>query len=65
MRKIRVGYLPLYIKLYDDNGQDRSPLVEHMNKLISALNERGLEIYPAEELCHPMSLTAPYSASTI
>lgn len=51
MRKIRVGYLPLYIKLYDDNGQDRSPLVEHMNKLISALNERGLDVYPAEELC--------------
>ena len=51
MRKIRVGYLPLYIKLYDDNGQDRSPLVEHMNKLISALSERGLDVYPAEELC--------------
>ena len=51
MRKIRVGYLPFYIKLYDDNGQDRSPLVEHMEKLIAALRERGLEVFPAKELC--------------
>ncbi len=51
MKNIRVGYLPLYIKLYDDNGQDRTPLVEHMEKLIAMLRERGLEVFPAEELC--------------
>lgn len=51
MRKIRVGYLPLYIKLYDDNGQDRTPLVEYMEKLISILEEKGLEVIPAEEIC--------------
>lgn len=51
MKKIKVGYLPFYIKLYDDNGQDRTPLVEHMQKLISMLEEKGLEVIPAEEIC--------------
>lgn len=51
MKKIKVGYLPFYIKLYDDNGQDRTPLVEHMNKLISMLEEKGLEVIPAPQIC--------------
>ena len=51
MKKIKVGYLPFYIKLYDDNGQDRTPLVNHMEMLISMLEERGLEVVPAEEVC--------------
>ena len=51
MRKIRVGYLPFYIKLYDDNGQDRTPLIEYMDQLIAMLKEKGLEVIPAEEVC--------------
>ncbi len=51
MQKIRVGYLPFYIKLYDDNNQDRTPLVSHMEKLIAMLEEKGLEVIPAPEVC--------------
>ena len=32
MKKIKVGYLPLYIKLYDDsNAHYRDPMVNYMN----------------------------------
>ena len=51
MKKIRVGYLPFYIKLYDDNNQDRTPLINHMSKLIAQLEEQGLEVVQAEEVC--------------
>ena len=31
MKKIKVGYLPLYIKLYDDsNPHYRDPMVDYM-----------------------------------
>lgn len=51
MKKIRVGYLPLYIKLYDDNGQDRSPLVSYMKNLITLLEQQGIEVIPAQQIC--------------
>lgn len=51
MKKIKVGYLPLYIKLYDDSGSDRTVVVNHMNKLIAALEQAGLEVVQADEVC--------------
>lgn len=48
MEKIKIGYLPLYIKLYDDsNPHYRDPMVEHMNMMISMLESQGLEIIKA------------------
>lgn len=52
MKKIRVGYLPFYIKLYDDsNAEWRVPVVNYMNKLIAMIEERGFEVVPADEIC--------------
>jgi uncharacterized caspase-like protein len=49
MRKIKVGYLPLYIKLYDDANPDtRKPLVAYMETLISMLESQGLEVVRAD-----------------
>ena len=49
MQKIKVGYLPLYIKLYDDDNPDtRKPLVAYMETLISMLESQGLEIVRAD-----------------
>ena len=40
--KIKVGYLPLYIKLYDDNNpENRKPRAAYMEKLISMLESQG------------------------
>lgn len=51
MGKLKVGYLPLYIKLYDDNNQDRTPLVSYMETLIEKLENEGLEIVRTPDLC--------------
>lgn len=52
MKKIKVGYLPLYIKLYDDsNAAWREPVVRYMNKLIGMIEARGFEVVPADEVC--------------
>ena len=52
MNKIKVGYLPLYIKLYDDSDPHlRDPMVEYMNTLVSMLEAQGLEIVMADEVC--------------
>ena len=49
MKKIKVGYLPLYIKLYDDSDPHyRDPMVAHMHLLVSMLEEQGLEIVLAD-----------------
>lgn len=49
MSNIKVGYLPLYIKLYDDsNPHYRDPMVKHMRTLISMLESEGLEIVEAD-----------------
>lgn len=46
--KLKVGYLPLYIKLYDDDDPHmRDPMVAYMEHLISELSARGLEITAA------------------
>lgn len=42
---IKVGYLPLYIKLYDDeNPAWRDPMVANMERIIRELKNRGLEV---------------------
>ena len=52
MKKIKVGYLPLYIKLYDDSNEKwRDPVVRYMTKLIGMIEERGFEVVPADEVC--------------
>ena len=52
MKKIKIGYLPLYIKLYDDsNPESRNPLVAYMNTLISMIESQGIEVVKADEVC--------------
>ena len=51
MKKIKVAYLPLYIKLYDDFGTDRSYYEMYMNKLVTMLEEKNIEIVMADEVC--------------
>ena len=49
MSKIRVGYLPLYIKLYDDsNPKTREPLEKYMHTLISMIEGEDIEVIPAD-----------------
>lgn len=47
MKKIKVGLLPLYIKLYDDNGVNRTLLDEFYQLAIEKLEKAGLEIIDA------------------
>ena len=51
--KIKVGFLPLYIKLYDDmNGpQKRVPMEKYMNTAISMLESFGIEVVMADQVC--------------
>ena len=52
MKKIRVGYLPLYIKLYDDADPHwRDPMVSCMNTLIAMVESQGIEVVRADEVC--------------
>lgn len=52
MKKLKVGYLPFYIKLYDDsNIKWREPVVAYMNKLIKMIEKQGIEVVPADEVC--------------
>ena len=52
MEKIKVGYLPLYIKLYDDSDPHyRDPMVKYMHTLVSMLEDKGLEVVMADEVC--------------
>ena len=49
MKKMKVGYLPLYIKLYDDDDPHyRDPMVEHMEKILPMLEDNDLEIVRAD-----------------
>ena len=46
MKKIKIGVLPLYIKLYDDCGLDiRDRLEAFLEKLCRRFEELGFEIY--------------------
>lgn len=45
---IKIGYLPLYIKLYDDsNPHYRDPMVKHMQAMMDMLETEGFEIVTA------------------
>ena len=68
MKKIKVGYLPLYIKLYDDsNPHYRDPMVDYMHMLIKMLESQGLEVVLADEVCRRSSTTpaSPPSSRSI
>ncbi len=46
---IKIGYLPLYIKLYDDSNPNyRDPMVEHMQTMVSMLECQGLTVVVAD-----------------
>ncbi len=48
MDKIKVGYLPLYIKLYDDSDPaKRNPMVSYMETMHAMLESQGLELVKA------------------
>ncbi|MEA4965253.1 MAG: hypothetical protein VB055_05470 [Oscillospiraceae bacterium] len=52
MKKIKVGYLPLYIKLYDDsNAHYRDPMVNYMNMMVGMIESQGIEVVMADEVC--------------
>lgn len=52
INKIRVGYLPLYIKLYDDsNPHYRDPMVAYKDMLVKMLESQNIEIVEADEVC--------------
>ena len=52
IKKIKVGYLPLYIKLYDDsNPHYRDPMVDYMNMLVKMLESQNIEVVMADEVC--------------
>lgn len=49
MNKIKAGYLPLYIKLYDDtDAWLRGPLEAYMETLVSMLKSNGVEVIQAD-----------------
>ena len=50
MKKIKIGFLPLYIKLYDDSGSGaraRPRLEPFYEKLAEMLEAEGLEVIRA------------------
>lgn len=53
MKQIKVGFLPLYIQLYDDNMTPdyRAPMEQYMNTVIQMLKDQGLQVIPAEAVC--------------
>ena len=52
MDKIRIGYLPLYIKLYDDSEPEaREPMVAYTRKLIGMLEAKGFEVVVPGDIC--------------
>ena len=52
MKKIKVGYLPLYIKLYDDAIPEyRDPMVSYMEKLTAMIESQGIELVKADQVC--------------
>ena len=53
MKKIKVGFLPLYIKLYDDSQGPsyREPMEQYMDMAIRMLENQGIEVLPADQVC--------------
>ena len=51
-KNIKVGYLPFYIKLYDDsNPRSRDSGVAYMRKLVGMLEDQGLDIVLPDDIC--------------
>lgn len=48
MKKIKIGLLPLYIKLYDDRGTDRKPLEQFYDKIAKVFEDRGIDVITSE-----------------
>ncbi|MEA5048642.1 MAG: hypothetical protein VB034_08555 [Eubacteriales bacterium] len=49
IKSIKVGYLPMYIKLYDDNNPHyRDPMVNYMHTLVSMLESQGVQVVCAD-----------------
>ena len=46
---VKAGYLPLYIKLYDDDDPHmRDPMVAHMERMVCEIRKRGVELVVAD-----------------
>ena len=55
MSRPKIGFLPLYIKLYDDSGSGakaRPRLEPFAVRLSSELEKRGFEVFHEEEIIH-------------
>ena len=52
-KPIKVGFLPLYIKLYDDSigTHLRVPMENYMNMAVSMLENCGIEVLMADQVC--------------
>jgi len=52
-KKIKVGLLPLYIKLYDDNSGParRAPMEQYIRGCIQMLETMNIEVLPATQVC--------------
>lgn len=48
MKKIKVGFLPLYIKLYDDRGTNREFMQAFYNRMAAIIQNQGFEVIKTE-----------------
>ena len=44
MKKIKIGFLPLYIKLYDDRGTNRTYMQAFYDRMAAILTNQGFEV---------------------
>ena len=53
MKSIKVGFLPLYIKLYDDASGPgyRAPMERYMDQCVRMLESQGVEVVMADQVC--------------
>ena len=61
MEKVKVGFLPLYLKLYDERAARLRPGIEaYRDALCGALEKSGLEV-----VCADICRTAPEFAAAV
>lgn len=49
MEKVKVGFLPIYLKLYDERAKGARPAIEkYRDDLVSALEDTGVELVKAD-----------------
>ncbi|MBO4769988.1 MAG: hypothetical protein J5563_04320 [Clostridia bacterium] len=52
MKKIKIGYLPFFLEMYDAEDQHyRDPLVDYMNTLIRKIESCGIEVVLPDDIC--------------